>query len=78
MSPLLDENVLRNAGILAAGIPDRLGEPVERDRGFGFADDLGQLVLLTAAGVHQLLKRLGLLDRIQILRRRFSTRAISA
>jgi hypothetical protein len=67
----LDEDVLRNGGVLAAGIPNRLGKPVEReaerDRGLGFADELGQVVLLTGAEVQQPLEGLGLLDGGQVL-----------
>lgn len=66
-----DENISGNRGVLAAGVPDLLGELVERegerDGGLGFADDFCQLILLVAVVVHELFQGLGLLHGIEVL-----------
>ena len=67
----LDQDVLRDRGVLAAFVPDLLGEPVEReglrDGGLGFADDGRQLLLLVGVVVHEPLEGLGLLHGVQVL-----------
>ena len=66
-----DENVLRNGGVLAAFVPDLLGEPVEgeglRDGRLGFADDCRQLILRVGVVVHEPFEGLGLLHGIEVL-----------
>ena len=66
-----DQDVLGDGGVLAAFVPDLLGEPVEgeglRDGGLGFADDGRQLLLLVGVVVHEPLEGLGLLHGVQVL-----------